>query len=792
MFQRTLCLVMLAAAGVAGPLLAQNFASTVAIGGRDVFVGQPDNAYAPGMVYLYRQDARGTWRVVTKLTAANATNNDGFGRGLAVDGVTLLVGSTTADSGRGAVFVFTSDASATWRQTARLSAPDAQPKDGFGGTIALAGDRAYVSSLRQKGRGAVYVFRRGAGGAWTPETTLTAPATDTMPNQTFGTAITAAGDRLLIGNTRADSGAGAVFVFGRDPATGTWKQQARVSPPGMATARNANFGAAIVVRGDTALIGAPGDRFAGAVYVYQRDSASGRWTPTGRVLPFDGSFGARFGTTFAQVGAELWVGAPGTSRFQGRVYRFSRDTTGWTAATKMGIPNMPEQGGFGGTMAVSGSFAVIGLPNQDLGEGGAALFTSGSAGAWTLSTQVVGDVASLPALSGASRECTNSKVSIFDCNQVDLMSFLPLSAIGGKRGIQLSDVWGYTDAQTGREYVLAGRADGTAFVDITDPSHPVYLGDLPKTASAPATFWREIKTYRHYAYIVSDGARDHGMQVFDLDRLRNVARPPVTFTEDAHYSVAHSVHDIVADTATGYLYLTGSNAGGETCGGGLHMVDVHDPLHPRFAGCFSDPSTGRTGTGYTHDAECVVYHGPAAKYQGHEICFGLNETALSIADVTDKSHPVALSHAAYPNVGYAHQGWLTDDQRYLYEDDELDEISGLVDGTRTLIWDVSDLENPVLAGEHISKNKATDHNLFLVGNTMYQANYVSGLRVLDITDRLHPVEIGFFDTHPVGADEPGFEGAWGNYPFFKSGVVAVTSMGEGLFILKKHPTQAVP
>src|SRR5439155_18367311 len=98
-----------------------------------------------------------------------------------------------------------------------------------------------------------------------------------------------------------------------------------------------------------------------------------------------------------------------------------------------------------------------------------------------------------------------------------------------------------------------------------------------------------------------------------------------------------SVHDIVADTMSGYVYLTGSNAGGEMCGGGLHMVDVHDPLHPKFAGCFSDPQTGRQGTGYTHDAQCVVYHGPTTKYQGRQICFGWNETHLSIADVTDKS-----------------------------------------------------------------------------------------------------------------------------------------------------------
>jgi choice-of-anchor B domain-containing protein len=228
------------------------------------------------------------------------------------------------------------------------------------------------------------------------------------------------------------------------------------------------------------------------------------------------------------------------------------------------------------------------------------------------------------------------------------------------------------------------------------------------------------------------------------------------------------------------------------CGGGLHMVDVRDPLHPKFAGCFSDPQTGRQGTGYTHDAQCVVYHGPMTKYQGRQICFGWNETHLSIADVTDKSRPVAISRATYPNVGYAHQGWLTDDQRYMYENDELDEIQGFVDGTRTLIWDVSDLENPVLAGQFISENKATDHNLWIVGNTMYQSNYMAGLRVLDITDRLKPKVVGYFDTYPVGEDVPGFEGTWGNYPFFKSGVVAVTSGTEGLFVLKKRPTSPVP
>jgi choice-of-anchor B domain-containing protein len=567
----------------------------------------------------------------------------------------------------------------------------------------------------------------------------------------------------------------------------------RLSPPGPTTGRNSQFGSAIVLRGDTAIIGAINDRAAGAVWFFRRDSASGQWQPVGRVLPFDGSFGTRFGSTIAEVGNELWVGAVGANDFQGRVYRFTRDSTGVPTATKMGLPTLIDNDRFGGKIVSSGGLVAIRVDNQDFGEGGVALYSRRTNGTWQPAGHLVGEVTTLAAITGAQRECATGKVQIFDCNQVDLMSFLPVSAMGGKRGVQMSSLWGWDDPETGKAYVIAGRVDGTAFVDITDPARPIYLGELPKTASSPGSFWREMKTYKHYAYIVSDGARSHGMQVFDLHRLRGLnGAKPQTFTVDALYTNAHSVHDIVADTISGFIYLTGSNAGGEMCGGGLHMVDVREPLKPKFAGCFSDPQTGRQGTGYTHDAQCVVYRGPTTKYQGRQICFGWNETHLSIADVTDKTRPVAISRATYPNVGYAHQGWITDDHRYMYEDDELDEMEGLVEGTRTLIWDVSDLENPVLAGQYIAKNKAIDHNLFIVKNTMYQSNYTSGLRVLDITDRLKPREIGYFDTHPVGADEPEFNGTWGNYPFFKSGVVAVTSMTEGLFILKARPTAPVP
>ncbi|HXO86252.1 MAG TPA: choice-of-anchor B family protein, partial [Gemmatimonadales bacterium] len=546
------------------PLAAQgSFGDALAMSGREVYVGQPGNTYSPGAVYVFRADAKGVWRATKKLTMPGAANGDGFGSALAIDGNTLLVGSAKADSGRGAVYLFTREVNGGWRESGRVLATERKTDDAFGSTILVSGDRAYIATAPQRGRGSVSVFKR-TGDTWAAETTFT--PIDTMPNTAFGSALAASGNRLMIGSSRADSGTGAVYVYNRD-ASGAWKMEIRIPSPGPMTGRSAQFGSAILLRGDTAAIGAANDRVAGAVWIFARDTASGRWNPVTRALPFDGSFGSRFGSAIAEVGKELWVGSVGSNAFQGRVYRVTRDSTGFTGSTKMSVPRLNDGDRFGQRIAASGSLVAVTVGNQDYGEGGVVLFTRRSTGAWAVAARLEGDVATLPSITGAQRECSGGKVQIFDCNQVDLMSFLPVSAMGGKRGVQLSDVWGYNDPETGREIAIVGRVDGTSFVDITDPSRPVYLGDLPRTKGSPGSFWREIKTYKHYAFIVADASPRHGMQVFDLNRLRGVTTPQ-TFTTDAHYTMVGSVHDIASDTTSGYMYLTGSNGGAENCGGG--------------------------------------------------------------------------------------------------------------------------------------------------------------------------------------------------------------------------------
>lgn len=409
---------------------------------------------------------------------------------------------------------------------------------------------------------------------------------------------------------------------------------------------------------------------------------------------------------------------------------------------------------------------------------------------WVCSGFAVVAQARMEAVTGGRVACLEGLAETYPCNGVDLLSFLPIDALGGASDTRVSSTWGWTDPDTGREYALVGLSTGMSFVDVTAPETPVYLGFLPRTAGAPATIWREFKTYANHLYVVSDAASTHGMQVFDLTHLRGLdGTAPVTFTEDAHYSLVGNAHNIAINEETGFAYITGATVSGtgiNTCGGGLHIVDIRDPKNPTFVDCFTHP-LDNLSRAYSHDVLCVVYHGPDTDYTGREICIASNEDVLSLADVTDKSSMVNLSVVSHPQPGYIHQGWLTEDHRYFYLDDELDEVRlGL--NTRTLLYDLADLDNPQFVGEYLASTTAIDHNQYVVGNHLIQANYTAGVRFLDISDPLAPQEVAFFDTYPAD-DSRNFLSIWNVYPFFDSGNVLAGGIGEGLFVLRPTALQ---
>lgn len=367
--------------------------------------------------------------------------------------------------------------------------------------------------------------------------------------------------------------------------------------------------------------------------------------------------------------------------------------------------------------------------------------------------------------------CENGMAGAYPCKGYDFIGRISLSDFEAGSG---NDSWGWTDLTTGKEYVLMGLNNGTAFVDITDEENLVYLGKLP-TEGNPSS-WHDIKVYKDHAFIVSESA-EHGMQVFDLTKLRNVNNPPVTFETDARYTGFGNAHNIVINEDTGFAYVVGT-ARDDAFRGGAHFIDIREPKNPKGIGGYAE-------NGYSHDAQVITYNGPDLDYTGREIYVGANEDMVIIADVTDKDNPRNISSVVYPNIEYTHQGWFTDDQRYFLLGDEIDEIERGFK-SRTLVFDFSDLDNPVQHDTYLGTTSAIDHNGYVKGNEFFLANYTAGMRVLDISEIANKSisEIGFFDTYPDN-DAAGFAGVWNVYPFFESGKIAVSDINSGLFIIRK-------
>jgi choice-of-anchor B domain-containing protein len=366
--------------------------------------------------------------------------------------------------------------------------------------------------------------------------------------------------------------------------------------------------------------------------------------------------------------------------------------------------------------------------------------------------------------------CENGFATVYPCDGYDLISHIPNSVLGGS-GAEGNDSWGWTDPSTGKEYALIGTTTGTAFVDISTPTQPVLLGRL--ATATGNSLWRDIKVYNDHAFIVSE-ATNHGMQVFDLTRLRNVSNPPETFNSDAHYTEFGSAHNIVINEDSGFAYAVGTT----TFNGGPHFINIQNPISPQASGGFEDQS-------YSHDSQVVNYNGPDSDYIGSEILISSNEDEVVIVDVTDKDNPTTISTISYSNIGYTHQGWFTEDMKYFLLGDEIDEIN-FGGNTRTIVFDLTDLDNPEHHMNYVGPTAAIDHNGYVVGDLFYLSNYTAGVRVVDITniESNSMAEVGFFDSYP-NDDSTSFHGAWNIYPFFASGNIIISDIEGGMFVIHK-------
>ncbi len=351
----------------------------------------------------------------------------------------------------------------------------------------------------------------------------------------------------------------------------------------------------------------------------------------------------------------------------------------------------------------------------------------------------------------------------YDSSGVTLLSQMVADDLDpDSAGPEANDCWGYVSPE-GREYAIVALTTATAFVEITDPTNPQLIEVIPDNFS----IWSDVKVYGHYAYNMNENSAGggNGIQVIDLDQIDDGI---VTLLQEYHGPEnITKAHNIAIDTDSGFLYAVGSNL----ANGGLVAYDLADPANPVFVGSWDEA--------YVHDAQVVTH-----PVNGRQLafCAAGSDRAVYIVNVTNKSAMRTMSVAGYPQARYCHQCWASEDLRYLYVGDELDEQShGFT--TRTLVFDISDLAFPELVNTVTTGLPSIDHNLYVHNGLIYEANYTSGLRIFDTFNPIAPQEVAYFDTHPED-NAVNFRGAWSTYPFFPSGVVIVSDRDRGLFVLE--------
>ena len=384
-----------------------------------------------------------------------------------------------------------------------------------------------------------------------------------------------------------------------------------------------------------------------------------------------------------------------------------------------------------------------------------------------------------------AKQCIDGKAGNFSCNNIDLVSHMALTSFSS-RPSAANDIWGHVDLNTGTEYALIGLTNGTAVVSLADPDAPLEVG----TITGSSTTWRDIKVYQYfdqslrrwqaYAYVSSEGS--DGIQIIDLNRL------PASVSLAATYRGVSSSHNIfisgvdyTTNTANSelspLLHLAGQNA----TGGAVNSLSLLQPLQPASFW----QQNGATSADYSHDVAASIVRDERAQTDCQrapcQVLFDFNESELRLWDNSFAGQPKRLAMWSYDQAKYVHSGWSSEDSRFLFVHDELDERDfGL--NTTLRVFSLDNLQSPQLAKVWRGQTAAVDHNGFVRGNRYYMSNYQRGLTVLDISNPAEPAEAGFFETF-LPSDGAGFNGMWGTYPYLPSGLILGSDINSGLYVM---------
>lgn len=340
-----------------------------------------------------------------------------------------------------------------------------------------------------------------------------------------------------------------------------------------------------------------------------------------------------------------------------------------------------------------------------------------------------------------------------------------------------SNIWGYVDS-AGREYVFLGHNAGTSIINITNPANPVEVDMIPGTSpSGGGIIWREMKTFGQYLYIVSEHTSPNslsGLQIVDLSQLPDTAIYVKRVLWDGVTQANARAHTISIDSA-GYITLNGGSAtlGAGDNQGGIRFFSLTDPVNPQSVSVFAPR--------YVHDSfikDSLLFAHNINEFPGH----------IDVVNIADRANPRLVTSHIYNN-GFSHNSWITEDRKTLISSDEQS-------GMTVKIWDVSRLwdSNPsnddsiLLVGQYLGAPGTIAHEPRIKHGFCYISHYSEGLKIIDINNPADPVEVGYYDTFTGSGGN--FSGAWGAWPYFPSGTIAVSDISGGLFLLNFNNKRA--
>ena len=340
-------------------------------------------------------------------------------------------------------------------------------------------------------------------------------------------------------------------------------------------------------------------------------------------------------------------------------------------------------------------------------------------------------------LSGLSSTAVLERIDVFQFPTAIFQG----DSVGG------SDVWGWT-GNDGTEYALMGVLNGIAVVNT---SKMEVVTTVPGPIENDPYYHRDIKTYRHYAYAVSENTgANAGLSVFDLQQLPNSVSIVGYFPIDNLDNVRS--HSSSIDTSKGFAYLEGNESNHVT------IFDLSDPENPTFAGTIHD----------------LPVHDLFARNDTLYLAEG-GKGSFSIWDLSDKSNPKLLVRKEILNGGFVHTIWPTNNSQYVVTTEE-------TPGETVKIWNVADYNNITLAGEWLGSSLLA-HNAQVMDDLLFISHYQSGFYILDISDPSNPTEIAHYDTYPPG-DEAASNGNWGVYQYTQNGMVFASDLEGRLTVLQ--------